>query len=1139
MRFNLLLTKLTTRLFATLVLTLALTATALEAQQPSTITGEVISSVDGLGLPGVTVLLKGTQTGTVTDLNGNYRVEVPGSDAILVFSFIGFETQEVAVGSRRIIDMVLLESAQALEEVVVTALGIKREEKSLGYSVGKVAGEELTRVAQENVLNSMAGKVSGVTINSTGGTGSSVSMVIRGATSLSSDNQPLFVVDGIPMSNSLNNIGGFGDDNRVDYGNSISDLDPENIENITILKGPSAAALYGTRAGNGVVLITTKTAKGKEGISISVTSNTVFDIPVKFVNVQSQFASGFFSFTPQDVGGGVLPVIKASDGTGAGPENDRGYFAVQWDAPLDANGNPIPTEVVSYPDNIRNFVNTGLTTTNSVAVSNSTEALNYRLGFSNMLNHGIIPNSDLFKNSFSLSASSKVFETLTISTNVNYNHSWANNRPASNRGSNPLQWAYSVPANIDIRRLEDYWVPGKEGAEVRSVSSNHENPYFLANEINNSFSRNRTYGNLVADWQVLPSFNIRGRFTLDRSDETRETKMAPGYTKEPNNGAYGIVNYTRLERNADILATYQKDWDSFTLSASAGGNVLYAKNTSLSNSSKRGTGLVVPNVFTVSNISSASLNYSSGLSQRGIYSIYALANLGWKGILYLDLTARNDWSSTLPPENRSYFYPSASLSVLLNEIFYMGGDINMLKLRGGWAMVGNDTSPYSLFPVYGNSGQWGDAIRLNKPGTLLTPDLKPEEATSLEFGIDLKMFDNRLRFEGTYYTVDNRNQILGNIPLAASSGYSRTKLNAGLLQSKGVELMVGGTPVRSGNWNWDLNLNFTKNETKIIELAEGVDVIEFWSDNKSRAYGYAANPETGEDGLVGNIYSSLIKRVTDENSPYYGYPLIGEGLDAEWLAEEEKVKVGNYNPDFIMGLQSQLSFKSFTLSMTFDWRHGGQYMSQTFRYFSESVVTQTWLDNLIHPGDLGPGEELRNWVVANADEFLLAESLRPIGGPTREYGGFPESFSGIEVHDATFAPGVVGYHDEDGNFILNHENLGGEGTTFLPYVVSFPWDFGTPSMFDADYIKLREISLTYHLPSRIANKIGMQNVNFSVYSRNIILWTKDSDFGIDPERAFQAESSSGNRGTQFKQGIERYNVDPWVVPIGFKIGVTF
>ncbi len=1122
---------------------LLLTHSSAVAQTPDDhkVTGKVTSQTDGKGLPGVNVFVKGTPSiGTITDMSGDYSIVVDNENATLIFSSIGLTTIEVPIIGKSVIDVGMEESMEALGEVVVTALGIKRNEKSLGYSVGKVKGEELARVAQENVLNSMAGKVSGVTINSTGGTGSSVSMVIRGATSLSTDNQPLFVVDGVPMSNSLDNIGGFGSDNRVDYGNAISDLDPENIENVTILKGPSAAALYGTRAGNGVVLITTKKAKDKEGMKVSVTSNTVFDIPARFVNVQSQFSTGKFSFTPEDVGGGILPNISTSEGTGSGPENDRGYWAVQWDAPLDANGAPIPTELVSYPDNVRNFVNTGFTTTNSVAVSNSTEAINYRLGFTNMANNGLIPNSDLYKNSYSLAASSKVLEKLTISTNVNVNHSWANNRPSSNRGTNPLQWAYTTPANIDILKLKDYWVPGREGLEVRSVSSNHENPYFLAYEVNNSFNRNRIYGNVVADWQISSSFNIMGRYTLDRSDEIRETKMAPGYSQEPNNGAYGIASSNRLERNIDVLATYKKDWENFNLSVSAGGNMLYAKNTVISNSSKGGSGLIVPNVFNVQNISSASLNYENLLYQRSINSIYALANLGWKEILYLDLTARNDWSSTLPPENRSYFYPSASLSVMADKIFDMGSKVNMLKLRGGWAQVGNDTSPYNLFPVYDDDlGQYGDAIRLNKPGTLLTPDLKPEEATSLEFGADLRMFNNRLRFEGTYYMVDNRNQILSNIPLAVSSGFSNINLNAGLLKSKGVELMLGVTPVRSGNWNWDLNLNFTKNETKIIELADGVDVIEFWSENESKSLGYAKNSATGEDGLVGNIYSPLMKRVTDKNSPYYGYPLIGEGLFGDWVPEEEMVKVGNYNPDFIMGLQSQLSYKNFTLNMTFDWRHGGQYMSQTYRYFGEWVITQTQLDNLIHPGDLGPGQELRDWVIANADQLLLSENFRPVGGPTSEYGGFPESFSGVEVHDATFAPGVVGHHDEDGNFILDHENLGNEGTAFVPYVASFPWGFGTPSMFDADYIKLREISLNYQLSTKIANKLGMQNINFSVYSRNIILWTKDSDFGIDPERAFQAESGSGTRGTQFKQGIERFNVNPWVIPVGFKVGLTF
>ncbi len=1100
------------------------------------ITGTVTSQEDGMSLPGVSIVEKSTSHGVSTDFDGNYSISVP-KNATLVFSFMGFVSKEIVVTSAKVINVVLEPSAEALDEVVVTALGIKREEKSLGYDVEEVKAEELTRVVHENVLNSMSGKVAGVTINSTGGAGSSVSMVIRGATSLSTDNQPLFVVDGVPMANTVNNVGGFGSDNRVDYGNAISDLDPESIENVTILKGPSAAALYGTRAGNGVVLITTKRAKAGERTKVAITSNTVFDIPSKFLNVQNQFSSGFFSFRPEDIGGGVLPNIDAGAGTGAGPENDRGYWAVQWNAPLDENGVPIPTEVVSYEDNVKNFLNPyAFTSTNGVALTSSSDAVNYRLGYTNMTHSGLIPNSDLNKNSYSLSASSKVWDKVTIGTDVNFNHSWADNRPSSNRGTNPLQWAYANPTNIDIRQLEDY----RTGNEVLRVSDNHENPYYLANDVNNSFSRFRLYGNLTANWEVSDNFSIMGRYTLNKYDDTRETKIAPGYTREPNNGAYGIVTSNGLERNIDILATYKQDWDNFNMSISGGANTMYQRSASISNSSKPGSGLVVPNLFTVDNINSGSLQYYNRRYEKSINSVYGMANFGWKDIAYVDLTARNDWSSTLPAENRSYFYPAASLSLLINNMFNMGNSVNMIKLRAGWAQVGNDTGPYRLNAVYGNSGQWGDATMLSKSGSLLAPNLLPEQATSLEFGLDFKLFHNRLRFEGTYYTVDNENQILG-VPLAASSGFGSVQINAGLLQSTGFELALGVTPVRNDNWNWDLNFNFTKNETKMISLAEGVDFIEFWGEAKVKSIGfvegYVSNEADGpEDGLVGNLYSRKVMRVEDENSEYYGYPILGSGLDAEWQKEEEYSKVGNYNPDFIMGLQSSLSYKNFTLAMTFDWRSGGQYVSQTYHYMSENVSTQTWLDGLVNPGDLGGGasQELRDWVVDNEDQLLLGDDLRPVGGPTPDYGGFPESFSGVTVYDGTFAPGVMGHYDDNGNFILEQENLGGDGTVFLPYVVSYPWDIGEARLFDADYIKLREIALSYKLSNKASEKIGLQDVNFSIYSRNIMLWTKESGFGVDPERAFQAESNGG-----FSQGVERYNVNPWVVPIGFKIGFTF
>ncbi len=1106
------------------------------AQNGNKISGKVTSAKDGKGLPGLTIFAKGTSNGTITDSDGNYNITAP-EDAILVFSFIGFRTQEVVVGSQTSIDVIMEESIEAIDEVVVTALGIKREEKSLGFSVGKVGGEELNRVAQENLLNSMAGKVSGVTINSTGGAGSSVSMVIRGASSMSSDNQPLFIIDGVPVSNTVNNVGGFGSDNRVDYGNAIADLDPENIADVSILKGPSAAALYGSRAGNGVVMITTKKGATDKGMKVTVTSNTVFDIPVRFLDVQTKFATGFFSYRPENVGSNILPDITTSDGTGSGPELDKGYWAVQWDSPVDANGVRVPTELRSYPNNFRNFINDyAFTSTNGAAISGSSEKLSYRFSVNNMTHKGLVPNSDLNKNTVALSASSKVRQNFTLSTDINFSNSWADNRPASNRGANPLQWAYNHPANIDIRKLADYG----SGNNILRVSDNHENPYFLAYDVNNSFSRYRIYGNVTGTWDITDKFSLMGRMTLNKSDEVRESKIAPGYTKEPNNGAYGRYDGTNLETNIDALLTYKNNWNDFSLTASGGGNIRYSRSTSISNSSKSGAGLTIPELYTVQNIPSGSLDYYSYIIQEGVNSIYAMANLSWKEIAYLDLTARNDWSSTLPSENWSYFYPSASLSLMVDQIFDLGSKVNMFKLRGGWAQVGNDTSPYNILATYSNAGQWGDAIRLQKPSGLKNPNFKPEQATSWEFGADVRLMDGRLRFDGTYYTSDNINQIF-NVPLAVSSGYSSIVINAGLVQSEGWEFMLGFTPVKNSDWTWDLNINFTKNETRITELADGIDFVEFWDNARVKNMAFAKsddpNSEYGvQDGLVGNLYARKTKRVEDKNSPYYGYPILGSGLDTEWQKEEEYSKVGNYNPDFIMGLQTSLSYKNFTLSATFDWRSGGQYVSQTYRYLSESVLTQTWLDELVHPGDLGGGAstELREWVIANEDKLLLSDRLRPVGGPTPEYGGFPESYSGYTVYDGTFAPGVVGYYDDNGTFIVEQENLGGEGTAFLPYVVSYPWDIGEANLFDADYIKLREISLSYRLPNKISQKAGLEDVDISIYSRNIMIWVKDPSVGIDPERAFQAESGGG-----FSQGVERYNAEPWVVPVGLKVNFTF
>lgn len=1106
--------------------------------QNRTVRGKVTSPDDSGGLPGVNVIQKNTTRGVTTDQNGNFSIEVSGNDAVLVFSFVGYERLETAVGNRSVVDVVLTPDEKSLSEVVVTALGIQRSERSLGYSVGKVDGKDLSRVVQENVLNSLAGRVSGVTINSTGGTGSSVSMVIRGANSLNSDNQPLFVIDGVPIANTLNNVSAGGNDNRVDFGNAISSLNPDDIENISILKGPSAAALYGSRAGNGVVLITTRSGANVNKMTVSVNSSTVFDQPYKFLKWQTQFGSGQFSAIPPSVSGNPLTnpfgklVEENVDGT-YGAALDKGYEEVQWNSPIGPDGKPMKMPLVSHKDNVKNFVQTGITTTNGISVANNTGGYNYRLSYSNMWNRGIIPNSDLFRNTINLNTSVKVTHAIRLSSVIDFSRNNSNNRPAGNRGANPLQWAYSVSPHTDIRDLQDYWMPGQEGLQQRSQYAGvYNNPYFLAYEVNNAFVRDRIYGNIRADYQITPAFSVFARYSLDKLDERRDLKVANSYTNDPK-GAYALINIGNFEENIDFLATYKKDISDFSLSVSAGGNSRYQKGTNVNNATKGGTGLIVPGIFNIQNIAPANLDYSSTWFQRAIYSVYGLANLGFKDMVFLDLTARNDWSSTLPVENRSYFYPSASLSILANEFIPMPKAVSLFKLRGGFAQVGNDANPYNLLGTLTSKGAWDGIPRLTTPNTLLIPDLKPEIVTSYEAGLDLHLFTNRLRMAATYYVVENRNQILS-AKLPPSTGYITKNVNAGLLTSKGWELSLGGTPVSNRNFRWDINANWTRNRTRILELSDELPYYTLWTDAKGGAWTYVGDE-------IGDIYDAEIVTVKDPNSKYYGYPI----LDAtgKWQsidAINTKNKIGNFNPKFIMGLQTSVNYKGISLNMSFDWRNGGDFVSQTYRYGEENGRSQLFLDKLINPDGL-QGDALRDYLVANQETMIrINGNVFPlVGGPTPDYNGYPFKYGPYTLpHGGVFVPGVIQTgKDASGNPIYK-ENLGGSGTSMLPFAGATTWAFTRAFLYDASYVKLREISLGYDLPPGLVKKWGMQNVNLAVYSRNIILWTK-AKINIDPEMAYQLESGVQGGVSQFKQGIERYNVTPWVMPVGFRLGITF
>lgn len=1099
-----------------------------------TVTGKVTAADDGSPLPGVNVYVKGTQVGTITDTQGSYSLTVSDDNGTLVFSYIGYATQEVEVGGRTKIDVVLEPNTETLSEVVVTALGIKREEASLGYSVGKVRGDELTNVAQENVLNSLAGRVAGVTINSTGATGSSVRMTIRGTKSLVNDNQPLFVIDGVPVVNSLNNIGEVGRDNRVDYGNPIADLNPEIIESISVLKGPSAAALYGSRAGNGVVIITTKNGSAAKKVTVNITSNTVFDVPFKFLDMHHKFASGYLPFTPEQnpYDGGILRIEENSVG-GVGPELDKGYNAIQWNSPLDENGDPIPTPLVSHRNNVKNFVQTGITTTNGISITNSNDKVNYRISYSNMRNRGVIPNSDLFKNALSLNTAVNITPKVVFSTNLDFSRSSSNNRPATNRGANPMQWAYAVSPHIDIRDLRNYWVKGQEGLQQRTQddgAGEYNNPYFLAYEVNNGFIRDRVFGNVKADWKITPNLTLMGRYALDTYNETRETKMGNSYTNQPN-GAYGISHIKQYERNADFLLTYQKSFEPISLTVSVGGNNRFYESSNATSRTRNGTGLITPGLYSLSNIKPQNLEFASGRYQKAVNSVYGLVNLGYKDMIYLDLTARNDWSSTLPESNRSYFYPSASLSVLFNEMFNMPSQISLVKLRGGIAQAGNDTDPYQLAQVLDPIEAWDDVTRLSKSGLILTSDLKSEKSTSYEGGFDFNFFNNRLRLGATYYYLENVNQILRN-KIAPSTGYTELKFNAGLVVSKGIELSLGGTPIDKDGFRIDANVNYSQNKSIIEKLGGGQQIFTFWTDAKGGAWTY-------EGDEIGDLYDAQLVTVTDPTSPYYGYPLLDE--DGSWQsvnAVNVRNKIGNFNPDFILGLQTSISYKRFSLNMSFDWRSGGEFVSQTYRYSESDLKSQRFLDQLINPNGL-EGDALRDWLVANEDDLIkVTDKFNIVGGPTSEYGGFPFEVYGNTYPYGVFNPGVIAEYDDDGNIIGYIENLGGPGTKIIPYGDNYPWSFTKAATFDASFIKLREISLGYSIPASLSSKIGIQSAQISIYSRNIMLWTK-AKIGIDPETAFQQEAGLQNGGIQFKQGIERYNVTPWVIPVGFKLNLTF
>ena len=633
---------------------------------------------------GVTVSEKDKGNATTTDVNGNFELSRSYGDAFLVFRCVGYGTQEIAVNGRHDI-VVSLETGKAeeLSGVLVTALGITRAKKSLGYSIGEIKGEDMNRVAQTNVLNSMAGKVSGVTVSATSSAPTaSVSVVIRGMRSLNSDNQPLFVIDGVPVKNSLSNIGtNKGSDNDVDYGNAISDLNPNDIESVSILKGPSAAALYGSRAGNGVVLITTKSGRKSKGLGITFSTSDEFDMPYKYVPTNQEYTVGTDPYTTPNGFNSLNGKIVDLGGTNTyrfGTPLNVGIKAIQWNSKLLGDGTYEEQPLVSH-NNLKNFMQTGVNSVNSISVENATDQDNYRLSYTNTANRGIIPTEGLTRHNLSLNVEHRINQALKVSSSLNYTRSSTDNIIAGNNGGVLQNVAYLSPS-IDIRQMKNYWLtPGiqqrkaippvgvDQDPTIPDPSSDDfdNNPWFTVNQVKNGFLRNRLFGNVKLDYRFSPHLSAFLRYSQDLLAENRETKISKSYNSELN-GYYSLEKIYNTESNTDFLATYANTFKNLSLSASVGGNIQYAYSSDIQSWSQSKAGIIAPEFFNLSNIAPVNLRSSGGYSQKAIYSLYATTSLGYKDMAYLDLTGRNDWSSTLPSDNFSYFYPSALLRLLLN-----------------------------------------------------------------------------------------------------------------------------------------------------------------------------------------------------------------------------------------------------------------------------------------------------------------------------------------------------------------------------------------------------------------------------------------------------------------------------------------
>jgi TonB-linked SusC/RagA family outer membrane protein len=1013
--------------------------------QSNKVSGVVTGKPDGLPLDGVTVSVKGTARATQTKGGGKFGISA-GNGEVLQFSFVGYSPVELPVSENM---QVSLEQAKgSLNEVVVTALGIVRQKKSLGYAVQELKPKDISETSEPNLVNTIEGKVAGVRVTNSQGDMGSSRIVIRGETSISGNNQPLFVINGFPVDNDQQ----LGTAPSRDFANPISDINPNDIESISFLKGPNAAALYGSRAAHGVVLIKARSGRKKKGLGITVNSNTSFDnlltLP-KYQNIFGQGANGDFSYK-DGAGGGINDNVDES----WGPKMNGRLIAQFFDG--------TPTPFVPHPDNVKSFFKTGVSYSNGVSIGDAGEKYDYRFGVNTQKMFGVIPNSDLGRNNFTFNSTLKLDPKLTLTVYANYVQTNSGNLPGSGgkRSTSTMLQFIWMGRQVDMDKLRDHY--NSTGSPLNWNNAYYSNPFFVANRNTVGQRRDRLIGNIGLGYKITDELTANLKSATDYYTDRRKLKIAYGTSGTPF-GSYEEDAYTVNETNTEFTLNFNKRLTGdFALEVLGGANV---RVKSFEENDQKAPRLAVAELYTLTN-SRDPLVSSNNFYKLKTYSLFGSAQLSYRNYAFVNFTARNDRASTLPINNLSYFYPSVSASLVLSDAFDIKSDVlSYAKVRGGWSKAGADATPYQLINTYPFiTPTFGSNPQLTAGSLALNPNLRPETTSSSETGVEAGFFNNRVRLDLSLYQSSSFNQIL-NVDVSNTTGYSQKLINAGRLNNKGIEAQLGFVPVKTTHFTWDINANYAANRSKLRSL----DNQGLLKNYVLGGYGSIQTVAT-----VGEAYGSLFGTAFLRN--VQGYIIVND--DGTPATNPTNKVLGKYTPDWLGGITNTFTFDRLSFSVLVDGSFGARQYSSTNATGAYSGVLESTL-----PGRDAAHGGLSYYFPGNDN------SKQPVAG----------------------AAGPAGEKVYDDGIIFKGVTRDGKANQAITPASQYYktlYNFDEAWIYSSSFVKLREVKLSYDLPTKWLQAIRFVGATVTLVGRNLWIIHKNVP-NADPETAFNTGNGQG------------------------------